>query len=146
LLDSKHDAWGALETQIIKRQELAARVVELCAKAMPQEGEVLERAGSAGNAVRAATRGASVTALAAADKSHRSAMAMLFARAGACPPLAASPAFAALVERIATLDARVDERREQYNAAVSVLNFRCDAFPYSLVARAMHLRPEALLP
>jgi hypothetical protein len=46
---------------------------------------------------------------------------------------------------VATLDARVDERREQYNSAVSLLNFRCEAFPYSLVARTMGLRPDAIL-
>jgi hypothetical protein len=44
-----------------------------------------------------------------------------------------------------TLDRRVDERRETYNNVVSVLNVRCQAFPYSLVARTMGMRPAAFL-
>jgi hypothetical protein len=39
----------------------------------------------------------------------------------------------------------VAEKREQYNDAVSMLNFRCQAFPYSLVARTMGLEPAAFL-
>jgi hypothetical protein len=39
----------------------------------------------------------------------------------------------------------VDEKREQYNGAVSVLNFRCQAFPHRWVARSMGLRPAPFL-
>ena len=56
-----------------------------------------------------------------------------------------SAAFRALRERAAKLDARVDERREQYNAAVGMLNFRCQAFPYNLVARTMGMQPAPFL-
>ena len=84
-------------------------------------------------------------ALAAADKTHRIAAAALFGLADNYPQFGTSAAFAALRDRAATLDARVDERREQYNDAVSVLNFRCQAFPYSVVARTMGLRPAAFL-
>ena len=56
-----------------------------------------------------------------------------------------SAAFSSLRERAATLESRVDEKREQYNGAVSVLNFRCQAFPHSWVARSMGLRPAPFL-
>ncbi len=146
LRDSKQDAWIALETQLQKRQELLAPIVALCAKPMREERETLNRVSVAGSAVLAAAKRANIPALAAADKSLRAAVAVLFDRAAGHSPLAMSAAFAALRERVATLDARVDERREQYNAAVSVLNFRCHAFPYWLVARSMRVAPAAFLP
>ena len=146
LQDSKQDAWAALEAQLQKRQELLAQIVALCAKPMREERETLDRLSIAGSAVVAAAKRTNIPALAAADKTHRAAVATLFERAASHPQLATSAAFAALRERVATLDARVDERREQYNAAVSVLNFRCHAFPYRLVARSMRVVPAAFLP
>ena len=146
LQNSKQDAWGALETQLAKRQELLVQIVALCAKAMRDEPETLQRASISGSAVIAAAKRANIPALAAADKALRAAVAALFERAGQHPQLAVSASFNALRGRVATLDERVDERREQYNAAVSVLNFRCHAFPYSLVARSMRMVPEAFLP
>jgi LemA protein len=145
LQDTKQDAWTALETQIVKRQELALRIVALCSSPLQHERETLDRASIAGSAVLAAAKRTHIPALAAADKSHRAAFAAVFAFAARTPPLSGSAGFAALRERMATLDARVDERREQYNSAVSVLNFRCVAFPYSLVARTMGVRPAAFL-
>jgi LemA protein len=146
LQDSKQDAWFALEAQLRKRQELLAMIVALCAKPMHDEREVLDRVSITGSAVLAAAKRSNIPALAAADKALRAAVAILFERVSNHSPLAMSAAFASLRERVATLDVRVDERREQYNAAVSVLNFRCNAFPYRLVARSMRVVPAAFLP
>jgi LemA protein len=146
LQDSKQDAWVALEAQLQKRQELLALIVPLCAKPMREARETLDRVAIAGSATLAAAKRTNIPALAAADKALRTAVATLFERAANHPQLAMSAAFAALRERVATLDTRVDERREQYNAAVSVLNFRCHAFPYRLVARSMRVVPAAFLP
>jgi LemA protein len=145
LQDSRHAAWAALESQLVKRHELMIRIVGLCARLMKYERDSLERVTTSGSAVIAAVRRNNMPALAAADKSHRAAAAALFALAENYPQFGKSAAFAALRDRAATLDARVDERREAYNDAVSVLNFRCEAFPYSLVARTMGLRPSAFL-
>lgn len=145
LQDSTQDAWTALEAQLVKRQELLAQIVTLCARPLRDEPETLHRVSIAGSAVLAAAKRTNIPALAAADKAHRTAVTALFEHAGNHPPLAMSAAFTALRERVATLDVRVDERREQYNAAVSVLNFRCHAFPYRLVARSMRVTPAAFL-
>ena len=69
----------------------------------------------------------------------------LFRLAANYPQFGTSRAFKALHQRTQTLDGRVDERREHYNNVVSVLNVRCQAFPYSLVARTMGMRPAAFL-
>lgn len=145
LQDSRHTAWAALENQLVKRHELMIRIVGLCARLMKYERDALERVTTSGSAVLAAVRRNNMPALAAADKAHRAATSALFALAENYAQFGTSAAFAALRDRAATLDARVDERREQYNDAVSILNFRCQAFPYSLVARTTGVRPAAFL-
>jgi LemA protein len=145
LQDSRQEAWAALEAQLVKRQELMIQIVSLCSRLMSHERYALERVTSAGSAVIAAARRANIPALAAADNAHRAAAAALFQLAANYPQFSTSGAFAALRGRAQTLDARVDEKREQYNRAVSVLNFRCQAFPYSIVARSMGLRPAGFL-
>jgi LemA protein len=145
LQDTRQEAWAALETQLVKRQELMIQIVGLCSRLMRYERDALERVSIAGSAVIAAARRANVPALAAADKVHRSAVAALFTHAENYPQFSSSKAFKALCQRAATLDARIDEKREQYNGAVSVLNFRCQAFPFSVVARTMGVGPAAFL-
>jgi len=145
LQDSRQQAWAALEAQLVKRHELMIQIVGLCSRLMLYERDALERVSIAGSAVMAAARRSNIPALAAADKTHRAATATLFQLASNYPQFSTSRAFAALRERAETLDSRVDEKREQYNGAVSVLNFRCQAFPYSVVARTMGLRPAGFL-
>jgi hypothetical protein len=145
LQDTRGEAWAALDAQLAKRHEHIIKVVGLCARLMSAEQPTLERVTISGSAVIAAARRNDMPALAAADKSHREAVAALFALAAGYPQFGNSAAFAALRGRAATLEARVDERREAYNGAVSVLNFRCRTFPYSWVARTMGVRPAAFL-
>ena len=145
LQDARERALDALETQLVKRQELMIQIVGLCSRLMRYEPETLERVSIAGSAVLAAARGGNMAALAAADKTHRMASEALFRIAANYPQFGTSEAFRALRERAAILDARDDERREQYNTAVRVLNFRCEAFPYNVVARTMGMQPAPFL-
>jgi LemA protein len=145
LQDSAERAWAALEVQLVKRHELMIQIVGLCSRLMRYERDTLDRVTTSGSAVIAAARRGNMPALAAADKAHRAAVEALFRLAANYPQFGTSGAFRSLRERAATLDSRVDERREQYNATVSVLNFRCQAFPYNLVARSMGLRPAGFL-
>jgi LemA protein len=145
LQDTREQAWSALEAQLVKRHKLMIQIVGLCARLMTYERDTLDRLTTAGSAVVAAARRRNLPALAAADKNHRAASEDLFKLAAHYPQFGSSAAFKALRERAATLDARVDDRRERYNDAVSVLNFRCQAFPYSWVARSTGVRPAAFL-
>lgn len=145
LNDDRRQAWAALEAQLAKREELMDRIVQLCARLLHEEHEAIERVTQAVGAVQAAARSQDIPALAAAEKSHQAAVATLFALTGNYPQLTGSQAFAALRDRVVTLDARVSERREQYNLAASMLNMRCSAFPHRLVARSAGVHPAALL-
>jgi hypothetical protein len=143
--ESRQEAWDQLAAQLVKREELVRQIVALCARPLAAERELLDRVSISGSALLGAAKGMNIPALAAADKTRRAALAALFARTEQDPQFAGSAAFAALRERMGTLDSRVDERRERYNDAVSVLNFRCHAFPYSLVARTKGVEPAAFL-
>jgi LemA protein len=145
LQDSREHAWEALEAQLVKRQELMIRIVGLCSRLMRYERDALGRVSTAGSAVLAAARHRNMPALAAAEKSHCAASEALFRLAANYPQFGTSSAFRALRERAGILDARVAEKRERYNDAVSLLNFRCQAFPHNLVARTMGLEPAAFL-
>jgi LemA protein len=145
LQDSRAEAWSALEVQLEKRHAHMIRIVGLCARLMKYERDTLDRVTTSGSAVMAAARRGNMPALAAADKTHRAAAGTLFRLAANYPQFGTSTAFKSLRDRATTLDARVDEKREQYNNVVSVLNVRCQAFPYSLVARTMGMRPAAYL-
>jgi LemA protein len=145
LQDARERAWSALETQLVKRHAHMIQIVGLCARLMKYEHDALERVTTSGSAIIAAARRGNMPALAAADKAHRAAVEVLFRLAANYPQFGTSRAFMSLRERALTLDSRVDERREEYNNVVSVLNVRCQAFPYSLVARTMGMRPAAFL-
>ncbi len=145
LQDARERAWGALESQLEKRHAHVIRIVGLCARLMTYERETLDRVTTSGSAVMAAARRGNMPALAAADKTHRAAAEALFRLAANYPQFGTSGAFKALHQRALTLNDRVDERREEYNRVVSVLNVRCRSFPYSLVARTMGMRPAAYL-
>jgi LemA protein len=145
LQDSREDAWQALESQLEKRHAHMIQVVGLCARLMKYESDTLDRVTNSGSAVIAAARRGNMPALAAADKTYRAAAESLFRLSANYPQFGTSRAFKALHQRAVTLDARVDERREQYNGVVGVLNVRCRAFPYSIVARTMGMRPAAYL-
>ena len=145
LQDSREEAWRALESQLEKRHAHMTQVVGLCARLMKYESDALDRVTNSGSAVIAAARRGNMPALAAADKTYRAAAESLFGLAANYPQFGTSRAFKALYQRAVTLDARVDDRREQYNGVVGVLNVRCRAFPYSIVARTMGMRPAAYL-
>ena len=121
------------------------QVVGLCARLMKYERDTLARVTTSGSAVIAAARRGNMPALAAADKTHRTASGALFRLAANYPQFGTSRAFKALHERARTLDARVDERREHYNRRRQRAERALPSFPYSLVARTMGMRPAAFL-
>lgn len=128
------DAWRAFAEQLEKRQAHVTAMTTLCSRLMRYEQEALDRVTETGRIAQAASARRDLPALAGAEKTQHAAVAVLLELAGNYPQFAKSRAFAALEERLATLDGRVARRREQYNEAVSLLNLRCAVFPSRLVA------------
>ena len=128
------DAWRAFAEQLEKRQAHVTAMTTLCSRLMRYEQEALDRVTETGRVAQAAAARRDIPALAGAEKAQHAAVAALFELAGHYPQFVKSRAFAALVDRLATLDGRVADRRERYNEAVSLLNLRCGVFPSRLVA------------
>jgi hypothetical protein len=129
------EAWHKFVLQLEKRQYHVTAVTTLCSRLMRQEQEILNRVTDTGLAVLAAAAREDIPALATAEKAQHAAVATLIGHAGNYPQFARSRAFGALVDRLATLDGRVAERREHYNEAANLLNLRCGVFPNRLVAQ-----------
>lgn len=136
LQDVIHGAWPDLQTACAKRAELVERIVAFSARPLEDLPRIRERVSRTGAAVREAVNRKDTLSLAAAEQAHRAAVAELLGRARGHPQLARSNAFAALVTRIATLDARIDVQRERYNDAASVFNVRRGSLPFRLAALA----------
>lgn len=126
--------WREFALQLRKRQEFVTAVTALCSRLMRDEQETLERVIESGRAMMTAVERADIASLAGAEKAQNAAVARLFDLAGTYPQFARSRAFGALVSRLATLDGRVADRRERYNAAAGILNLRRNAFPNRWVA------------
>ena len=128
------DAWRAFAEQLEKRQAHVTAMTTLCSRLMRYEQEALDRVTETGRITLAAVARHDIPALAGAEKSQHTAVAALLELASNYPLFTKSRAFAALVDRLATLDGRVTDRRELYNEAVSLLNLRCAVFPSRLLA------------
>ncbi len=134
LRDDVDLAWQDLALQLDKRQQHVAAIATLCGRVMRDHPQAVERVVSSGRELLAAAARRDLASLAAAEKSQHVAVATLLGHSRGYPTFVASQAFEALILRLATLDDRVTGQRERYNAAASVLNLRCGAFPNRVVA------------
>lgn len=144
LRESVRQSWTGLDALLIRRHDLLPELVDLCARHMPDEQEIFERLSRAGTAVLQATARQDVPALAAADAVLRQSLARLLSLTGNYQRLRADSAFLDLRERLARIEASIAEHRERYNSAVNLLNVRCQAFPYRVIARAGGFGQSAL--
>lgn len=145
LHDAVRQSWTLLDTLLIRRHDLLPGLVDLCARHMQYEEEILKRVPQAGTAVLQAAARKDIPALGAADSVLRHSASRLIALTENYPRLRADPAFLELRERLMQIDASIADHREIYNSAVNLLNVRCQAFPHCLVARATGFRQAALL-
>ena len=144
LRESVHQSWASLDSLLLERHDLLAKLIDLCGRHMRYEQDVLERVSRAAATTFDAAAREDIPALAAAEKTIRSSVAGLLALAENYPALCREPGFLQLRERVLCADAAIIERRELYNSAVNLLNVRGQAFPHRLVARAIGFHAEAL--
>ena len=144
LRDSVDKSWASLDRLLLERHDLLVEFVDLCARHVHYEKDLLERISKADETVIAAAGNARIPALAAAEKTLRASVTDLLDIAENYSVLCAEPAFPSLRERVLDIGAAIIEHRELYNSAVNLLNVRSHAFPNRIVARAIGLHVEAL--
>jgi LemA protein len=144
LHDSVRKSWASLDSLLLDRHDLLAKLVDLCTGHMRYEQDALERVSRADAATFGAAAREDIPALAAAEKTLRAAVAGLLALAENYPVLCTEPGFLRLRDRVLGIDATIIERRELYNSAVNLLNVRSQAFPHRMIARVIGFHAQAL--
>jgi LemA protein len=141
LVSLKHGvarAWSNIDVLLVQRHAELPKLVEACRQHQAFERDTLER-------VVAARAQGDTAALGVAETALRGGLGQLFAVVEAYPALKADASFAALIERITTLEDGIADRRETYNEAVNLFNVRIEQFPDSIVAGMFDFPPRRLL-
>lgn len=115
-------AWNELESLLHQRHDEIPKLIELCQPHLGTARAEFERVLEDRSAVLAARQQRDPDALGSAERSLRAGLAALFARAAATPELGASPGFALVRQRHATLAREIDDGQARYNEAVAVHN------------------------
>jgi len=134
-------AWNDLDTLLRQRHDEIPKLVETCEPHMGDERDTVDGLLAARSAVFAARQTRNAEELGRAEAALRSAATALLTRAAEHAALAASPAFALLRQRQATLDLELKDRRDRYNEAVRAYNAAINRVPGRLVALVGEFRP-----
>jgi LemA protein len=133
--------WHELENVLRQRHDEIPKLIEICEARLPDARADLERLLAARAAILEARQRRSAEALSRAERGLRKELRGLVARAVEHPELGASPAFALLRQRHATLEAEITDRRDLYNEAVVQYNAAIARPPGNLAALIGGFRP-----
>jgi LemA protein len=124
--------WANIDVVLQKRFDLIPTLVEICSGYMQHERDVLRVVTAARSGWNSATKlDDKVRTAGEAGVALRS----LFAVAENYPVLRANETFAQLLQALTTLEQQIADRRELYNAAVTLYNTRIELVPDRWVAR-----------
>jgi LemA protein len=127
-------AWNDLDALLRQWHDEIPKLVETCAPHLRGEHASFEQLLEARSAVFAARQTRDADALGGAERRLRVLVTGLLTRAAAHAELTASPAFALLRQRHATLDTEIAERRDRYNEAAREYNAARGRAPGRIVA------------
>jgi len=147
LIRLKHNvakAWANVDVLLRQRHDELGKLIVLCAEYMRHERELIERVAKGRALLAAARQRTNAAAVGAADRHLRADVARLLALAEAYPALHANEQALYLQRRIAELETAIADRREFFNATVTINNVQIAQFPYSLFALAFGMRAFAL--
>jgi LemA protein len=127
-------AWGNVDALLRQRHDELPRLIDAWRQHVKHEHAAVESVLEARTAVFAARQTTNIAALSEAEAALRTGLATLRAFGTSNAGLAADPAFTALDQRIAALDAGIAERSAIYNEAVQQNNATVAGFPGRIVA------------
>jgi LemA protein len=134
-------AWANVDVLLRQRHDELPKLVGVCARYMRHERELIERVLATRGALAAAREREDTRALGPLERELGVELGQLRALAEAHPALKADETFLHLQKRIAELETAIADRREFFNATVTVNNVEIRSFPYLLFARAFGMRP-----
>ncbi len=148
LVTLKHSvskSWSNIDVLLKQRHDELSKLLEVCKQYMQFEQASLENITQARSAVMAARSEGDIRQLGQAESQLRLGLGQLFALAESYPELKANNRFQQLQRRITQLEKGIADRREVYNAAVTLNNVRIEQFPDVIVARIFNFKDFSLL-
>ncbi len=130
-------AWANISISLRQRHDELVKLADVVKRYAEYEPQTLERLIRARQQVETAIDGGDARALAEADREVRRQRGALLAVAEAHPELKADGLFRDLMDRVASLEGQISDRRELYNEAVTLLNTGIEQFPDMLIARPL---------
>jgi LemA protein len=134
-------AWNELDALLRQRHDEIPKLIESAEARSRNDPAIIDRLLEARAAVFAARQTRNADGLSHAEAQLRAAAMAFMARAAEHVELYASPAFALLRQRQATLDRELADRRDRYNDAVRDYNAAIARVPGRLVALVGEFRP-----
>ena len=134
-------AWAQVENQLQRRYDLNPNYVETVKGYAAHEKEVFIKVTEARSRVAGAT---SIGDKIGANNQLSSALARLLVVVERYPDLKADTGFRQLSNRISEIEDQIADRRELYNASVTIYNTRLDQFPDLIIARTFNFASRAL--
>lgn len=134
-------AWSNIDVVLKERHDMLTKLIEVVKGAKDFEQSTLEKVVAARNRYAEAS-GPNQTV--AASNAESGALRQLFALAESYPDLKASANFGKLQDSVEKLEEVIADRRELYNAAVTINNNRLAQFPDLFLAPAAGLRQRDL--
>jgi LemA protein len=125
------NAWGQVDVQLGRRNDLVPNLVETVKGYASHEQETLDRVIQARNRAQAAS---GPQEAAQAENMLTSALRQLFALAEAYPDLKASEGFRDLQAQLTDTEDKIAVARQIYNDTVLTHNNRCQTVPSNIVA------------
>jgi LemA protein len=123
-----------------QRHDELPKLIAVCARYMEHERTLIERVATARGALAAARERQDVRALGPLESGLATDVARLTALAEGYPRLKADASFLQVQRRIADLETAIADRREFFNATVTINNTQIRQFPNLLFARAFGMR------
>lgn len=133
-------AWANIDVLLRQRHDELRKLITVCAEYMQHERGLIERVADARTRLSAAQQRGEAGEVAARDKELRGGVAQLLALAEAYPELKANEHLLRVQRRISALETAIADRREFFNATVTINNVQIAQFPYSVLASLAGMR------
>jgi len=134
-----------IEVVLKQRNSELIKLIDACKENMVYEKSTLENITKIREQMHQATETHDISDFNNLENSLRSNLSTLFVRAEQYPDLKANNSFLELQHRISDLENIISDRRELYNAQVTINNTRIDQFPAIIITRIFGFKSFELL-
>lgn len=137
-------AWHNIDVILQQRYDMLTNLVKLVKGATKHESDIFTEFAKARQMASSAQQAGDVGALSQAEGMLSSIMPKIYAVAEQYPALQANASFIEVMEATESIENQLADRREFYNAAVTIWNTVIEVIPTNIVASMMKAEPMVL--